>query len=206
MNKKAKNIIWQIAGKKNKGIYIIFWVSFVMYIVLPMLIGIFDGHAGTSVFTDIFDTGLTFAVFLFFCELSGVAFFATVVLYLARVYPAKKSVRTLIDTNKLDYADEILSGNYNSNGTVGFSRHLLYDERNNILVAYDDIVWVYETEKRKRSAIVFCTIDGRNHKSIIDHLTLNEFLKRRSGILKGFNLQNKMAYENKVKEYKLQKS
>ena len=134
--------------------------------------------------------------------ISGIAFIAITIIYVSRMHQIKKSIKTLERTKKLNYVNEIISGDYNSNDKVGFSKHLLYDKKTRMVVAYDDIVWVYKHSKdRYNIEVLFCTIDGKKHSSSIDDHTLVEFLKRRSGILIGFSAQNKEIYKNKVNEF-----
>ena len=115
---------------------------------------------------------------------------------------AKKSIKTLVRTGKIDYSNEILSGDYNSNEYMGFAKHVLYDKKTNIIVAYDDIVLIYDRENNGKKEVRFCTIDGKKHVSRVDEWTLMEFLKRRSGILLGDTRQNMAIYNMKVKEFK----
>ena len=188
MRKEARNIYSQLVGKKYRVLFIMIWVTLALYIGSPMLAVSSDNMA-----------------FMPICGLSGVAFFIIIICYFNFTSRTKKAIRTLVRTNKLDYANEIISENYNSNGKIGFSQHMLYDKKTNIIVAYDDIVWVYKHAKdRYNTEILFCTIDGKKHSSKIDDLTLTEFLKRRSGILVGFTPQNRAAYDMKVKAFKAQ--
>lgn len=190
MNKQAKEVVSAIAGQKYKILFIMIWVTLAIYIGIPMLFGIFESD----------DLVMAFAPL---CGLSGTAFFIITICYFVKMSPIKKSVKTLIATNKLEYANEIISGDYNSDGKMGFSKHLLYDKKTNIIVSYDDICWIYKKDRdRYTTEILFCTIDGRKHRSRIDDLTLTEFLKRRNGIILGFTPQNKVVYDVKVKEFK----
>lgn len=189
MNKEAKNVVSQIMGEKYKILFIMIWVTLALYIGSPFLIEWVEGVA------------------IFLCVIFGVAFFATLLTYYTKTAPVKKAVKTLVSTNKLEYAEEIISGDYNSNDRVGFSQHLLYDKKTRVMVAYDDIVMVYRyLADGANFQYMFCTIDGRRHISKIDELTLAEFLKRRSGILVGDSLQNKAAYKQAVKNFKSQRT
>ncbi len=188
MNKEIKNVYSQLVGKKYKILFIMIWVTLALYIGSPILMGFSDNM-----------------VFAPICGFSGVAFFIITICYFTFTSPAKKSVKTLTRTGKIQYANEIISGDYNSNDKMGFSQHLLYDKKTKIVVAYDDIVWVYKHARdRYNTEILFCTIDGKKHRSKVDDLTLTEFLKRRSGILVGFTPQNRVAYNAKVREFKKQ--
>lgn len=187
MNKEMKEIFNQIVGKKYKTVFIIIWAALSVY------------SEGLILSATGFSIGIEWIL--------GVVgwMFIMMIMYYLCTSQARKSVKTLARTNKLDYAKEIISKDYNSNGRIGFSEHLLYDKQTKAVVAYDDIVWVYKhVAGRYNVEILFCTVDGRKHKSKIDDLTLKEFLKRRSGILVGYTPQNRAAYEMKVKAFNLQ--
>ena len=188
MNKEIRNVYSRLVGKKYRVLFIMIWVTLALYLGTPM----------STLSSDSM-------VFMPICGLSGVAFFIIAICYFTFTYPTKRAIKTLARTNKINYVDEIISGNYNSNDKMGFSQHLLYDKKTKIIVAYDDIVWVYKRVKdRYNTEVLFCTIDGKKHRSKVDDLTLTEFLKRRGGILVGFTPENRIAYDMKTREFKNQ--
>lgn len=190
MNKSEKEVVYQLAGEKYKTLFVFIWITLAMYIGAPMLMGILNMEDYISLFMPI-------------CSLSGMAFIIILIVYITKMSSVKKSVKTLAATGKLDFANEIISGDYNTDGKMGFSKHLLYDKKTKILVAYDDILWIYKKARdRYTTEVLFCTVDGRKHRSRIEDITLNEFLRRRSGILLGFTPQNDTVYNMKVKEFK----
>lgn len=194
MNKTARKVVSQIAGRKYKSLFVMMWVTLALYIGVPIVMGILGAEDALEVFVPI-------------CGFSGVAFIIITVCYFTKMNAIKKSVKTLDRTNKLDFSNEIVIGDYNTDGKMGFSKHLLYDRKTNAIVAYDDIIWIYKKAKnRYTTETLFCTIDGKKHSSIIDDPTLNEFLKRRSGIMVGYTPQNKTIYKMKVNEFKSKKN
>ncbi len=193
MNKYAKKVVSQIAGEKYKILFVFIWITLVLYIGMPMVMA--------ALHMDDY-----FSYFMPVSGLSGAAFLVIFIVYITKMSPVIKSVKTLSTTGKLDFADEIISGDYNSDGKIGFSKHLLYDKKTHVMVAYDDILWIYKKARDWYTMeVLFCTVDGRKHRSKIEDLTLNEFLKRRNGILIGFTSKNKTIYDIKVKEFKKSK-
>lgn len=190
MNKSKKEVLYQLAGEKYKTLFVFIWITLALYIGTPTLMGILNMEDYISLFMPI-------------CALSGMAFFVILFVYIAKMSPVKKSVKTLVATGKIEFSNEIISGDYNTDGKMGFSKHLLYDKKTKIVVAYDDILWIYKKPRdRYTTEVLFCTVDGRKHRSRIEDITLNEFLRRRNGMLLGFTPQNNTIYKMKVKEFK----
>lgn len=191
MSRSVSQTVSGIVGKKYRTRVIFIWITLALYIGSPTLFIISDGSAATAI------AGMT-------CGFSGIAFFVLSAWHFSVMSSLRKSVKTLSRTNKLVYADEIISGDYNTDGKMCFSKHLLYDRKRNIVVAYDDIVWIYKGYRDAYTEeVMFCTIDGKKHGSAIDDFTLKEFLKRRDGYLLGLTQQNKIAYKNIVNNFKL---
>ena len=191
MTKDIKKITKKILGQKTTVLFVMIWITLALYLS-PVWI---------SQFTDIADIIMIVSPL---CGISGLAFFCITFIYFGITSPVKKSLKTLVRTGKIDYIDEIISRDYNSNGVVCFSKHFLYDIKTHAIVAYDDIVWIYEYQTNASSSVfLICTIDGKKHKSKIDKQTLSEFLKRRRGILLGNTPQNKTLYKQKVNEFTL---
>ncbi len=190
MNNSEKEFLYQLAGEKYKILFIFIWITLALYIGTPILMGILNMEDYISLFMPI-------------CTLSGMAFFVILIVYIVKMSPVKKSVKTLVATGKIEFSNEIISGDYNTDGKMGFSKHLLYDKKTKIVVAYDDILWVYKKARdRYTTDVLFCTVDGRKHRSRIEDITLNEFLRRRNSMLLGFTPQNNAIYNMKVKEFK----
>lgn len=186
MNREARSVLFQIVGRKYSVLFVLMWVALALYIGLPCLL---NNMAGIAL-----------------CGVFGMVFFVVMIWYFTGTSSTKKAVKTLVCTGKLDYVNEVLTGDYNSNSRVGFSRHLLYDKRTRIVVAYDDIVWIHSNSKTNNKVnFWFCTVDGKKHGSSIDNRTLTEFLKRRNGIVLGDTPQNRAVYEMKVREFKDQR-
>ena len=202
MRKDIKSITRKLKGDKYNKLRTNMLLTLIIYIGLAfLLVNFMQGNTPPSL-SDVFYSEKHIIALIIFCVICGFAFLVFFWLYISKTYAIKKSVKTLADTNKLGFANEILSGDYNSNDTVGFSKHLLFDKKFNILVAYDDIVWVYKIKKRfNLTTVLFCTVDGEKHESAIDDLTLERFLKRLNNVLVGYTPQNKLAYETKVKEF-----
>lgn len=194
MDRSINEILMQLVGKKYNVLRALVWVSAVLLfgsmIAMPVL-----SINGVPM-------GLVAGVMFF----SFYFFIIVIIIYSVKVLWIKTSLKTLKRTGKLGFIDEIISGDYNTNGKICFSKHLLYDKKAHIIVAYDDIVWVF---KRKVNLVVmdviFRTIDGKEFRSKIDDETLLGFLDRRSGILVGYRSENEKEYRRRVKEFKNKK-
>lgn len=188
MDKEVKDKVLAIAGKNMKIIFWLIWVCLAIYIVPMFFIGFLPDERSVSMIIPL-------------CGVAGMFFLGCIFIYYSKMHPLNKSAKTLNNTGKITYLDEIVNKNYNTDGKICISEHLLYDKKTNIIVAFDDIVWIYKKKDRATTEIIFCTVDGKKHKSQINDATLNGFLNRRSGILLGYTPQNKILYEGKVAEF-----
>ena len=194
MNKSKKEVLLQLLGTKYIVLSILLWGSLIMSILGFTVAPVIRARTGEV-------SGFVGLMFLF-VPILYVVFFV----YIFKIFPTKMSVSTLVRTNKLDLTNEIINGDYNTDGKMCFSKHLMYDKKTHVIIAYDDILWVY-----KRSIYyfiedtMFCTVDGRAFRSKIDNKTLTEFLDRRGDILVGFSNENQRVYRKMVKEFKKKK-
>lgn len=182
MNKKLNRITAAIGGTRLKNLFIWMWITLAGYVSLPVFFAIGVPESAT-------------AFVILPGAFSGLAFFIITIIYCSKRHQIKKCLKTLATTGNLKYIAEIIQGEYNSNGKQGFSAHLMYDKKTDVIVAYDDMVWIYKKIKDGKPYFMFCTPDGKKYLSLIDELSLAEFLKRLNReILLGFTPENKAMY------------
>lgn len=131
MDKEVKDKVLAIAGKNMKIIFWLIWVCLAIYIVPMFFIGFLPDERSVSMIIPL-------------CGVAGMFFLGCIFIYYSKMHPLNKSAKTLNNTGKITYLDEIVNKNYNTDGKICISEHLLYDKKTNIIVAFDDIVWIYK--------------------------------------------------------------
>ncbi len=200
MTNEAKMAVKQLYVRPKK-LFITFTVSVGIFLsTMILLLTVFR----SSSFDD-----PVFGPFFILCMISLYPAVVTSIMYAVRKNPLKASVKTLERTGKLGLVSEITSGDYNSDGKVAFSKNLLYVPKKNIVIAYDDIVWVYGKRNSVygltiSSLYVFCLIDGSYFEINVSDETVKDFLYRRPNILVGYTSENNILHKEKVKEFKKQ--
>jgi len=101
----------------------------------------------------------------------------------------KKSLRTLEATCALQYIDEIIQKEYNSDGKICFSKHYMYVIGKGIF-AYEDMLNV--DRPKPNNEFYIDTVDGKRHRVIMKVAVMKEFLER----------QNKITYNGDYNEIK----
>ncbi len=184
IRKTAKELL----GKKINGIFIWMWISLTIYLGPTPLIGLLPED--------------NMFMLLPFMIIGGIAFFVLLIIYCSLMSTVKKSLRTLVKTNRIYYINEITSGNYNSNGTVYFSSNLMYHRKCHVVLAYDDIMWVYLNYENGRKNTIFNTVDGKSYIFNLDEPTIKELITRKPHILVGYTNENRIIYNDRVKQFK----
>ena len=112
------------------------------------------------------------------------------VYYIMKFSQLKKSIRLVMQDGKLDYINEIVNKDYDTNGRIAFSDHFFYDIKAGFFIAYTSIAWMYF----KKGNTVLAAINGKKFNTFIDRANLDALKKSNPNILMGYNTNNYKHY------------